>query len=104
MTRHTILFLAANPLGADRLAPDEEARVSQEELERTGHRDRLEFATRWPAQPPELVRELRELERRVVHLIGRACEPGRNETPRRDIAGERGVIDGDHQSGGRALT
>jgi hypothetical protein len=39
MTKHTILFLAANPLGTDRLALDQEARAIQVELERSGHRD-----------------------------------------------------------------
>jgi hypothetical protein len=32
MKKHTILFLAANPLGTDRLALDREARAIQVEL------------------------------------------------------------------------
>jgi hypothetical protein len=35
LTKHTILLLAANPLGTDWLALDEEARAIQEELERS---------------------------------------------------------------------
>ena len=36
--KHTILFLAANPLGIDRLALDREARAIQVELERSDFR------------------------------------------------------------------
>ncbi len=35
MTKHTILFLAANPLGTDRLVLDREAHAIQAELERS---------------------------------------------------------------------
>ena len=47
MTKHTILFVAANPWGTDRLALDEEARAMQEQLERSGNRDQFELVTRW---------------------------------------------------------
>ncbi|TMQ05534.1 MAG: tyrosine-protein phosphatase [Deltaproteobacteria bacterium] len=67
MPKHTILFLAANPLGTDRLALDEEARAIPEELERSGHRDQFELVTRWAARPFDLLRELRKLKPTVVH-------------------------------------
>ena len=44
MTKHTILFLAANPVGTDRLALDEEARAIQEDFDRSGHRDKFDGA------------------------------------------------------------
>ncbi len=53
--KHTILFLAANPTGTDRLALDREARAIHEELERSGHRDRFELQTRWAAEPLDLM-------------------------------------------------
>jgi hypothetical protein len=59
--KHTILFLAANPLGTDRVALDREARAIQVELERSGFRDRFELVTRWAAEPLDLLRELRKL-------------------------------------------
>jgi len=68
MTKHTILFLAANPLGTDRLALDREAHAIQAELERSGHRDQFELVTRWAAQPLDLLRELRKLRPSVVHF------------------------------------
>jgi hypothetical protein len=55
LNKHTILFLAANPVGTDRLALDEEARAIQAELERSGHHDKIELVTRWAAQPMDLL-------------------------------------------------
>jgi hypothetical protein len=70
MTKHTILFLAANPSGTSRLALDREARSIQVELERSGFRDRFELATRWATEPLDLLRELRKLKPTVVHFSG----------------------------------
>jgi CHAT domain len=90
MKRHTILFLAANPNGTDRLALDQEARSIQIEMERSGYRDCFEFVTRWAVEPLDLLRELRKLRPTVVHFSGhggtnaaRAQQPG--SAPRRDI-------------------
>ena len=71
MTKHTLLFLAANPHGTDGRVLDREARAIQVELERSGHRDRFEFVTRWAAEPLDLLRELRKLRPTVVHFSGR---------------------------------
>jgi hypothetical protein len=104
MKKHTILFLAANPLGTDRLALDQEARAIQMELERSGHRDQFELVTRWAAQPLDLLRELRRLKPTVVHFSGHGGPnitgggpPG--QAPRRDVVGEPGPLDGEHQRG-----
>jgi CHAT domain len=70
MTKHIILFLAANPSETDRLALDREARAIHAELKRSGHRDRFVFETRWAAEPLDLLRELRELKPTVVHFSG----------------------------------
>ncbi|TMQ02767.1 MAG: CHAT domain-containing protein [Deltaproteobacteria bacterium] len=104
MTKHTILFLAANPLGTDRLALDEEARAIQEELERSGHRDQFELVTRWAVRPLDLLRELRKLKPTIVHFSGHggrgeAGEPRSGAGARRDIVGEPGAVDGDRQHG-----
>src|SRR6185503_10716012 len=71
--RHTILFLAANPLGTDGLALDREARAIQVELERSGFRDSFVLETRWAAEPVDLLRELRRLKPTVVHFSGQGC-------------------------------
>lgn len=76
MKKHTILFLAANPSGTDRLALDKEARAIQVELERSGFRNRFEFVTRWAAEPLDLLRELRRLKPTVVHFSGHGSQGG----------------------------
>jgi hypothetical protein len=93
LTKHTILFLAANPLGTDRLALDQEARSIQVALERSGHRDRFELVTRWAAQPLDLLDELRKLKPTVVHFSGhsRRGEPGE---PRPGARAHRDIVDG----------
>jgi diguanylate cyclase (GGDEF)-like protein len=79
LTKHTILFLAANPTGTDRFALDQEARAIQVELERSGFRDCFELVTRWAAEPLDLLRELRKLRPTVIHFSGHS---------RRGAAGE----------------
>jgi hypothetical protein len=93
--KHTILFLAANPADTGRLELDREAHDIHAELERTGHRDRFEFVTRWAVEPLDLLRELRKLRPTVVHFSGHggsmlAAPP--SGQPRRDvIAGKTGA-------------
>jgi hypothetical protein len=101
LTKHTILFLAANPLGTDRLALDEEARAIQEELERSGHRDRFELVTRWAVRPLDLLRELRKLKPAIVHFSGHGgCGELRSGTAAsRDVVAAPDVLDGDQQHG-----
>ncbi len=74
MTKHTILFLAANPSGVDGLV--REARSIQAELKRSGYRDRFEFVTRWAVEPLDLLRELREVKPTVVHFSGHGGQDG----------------------------
>src|SRR5215471_3600211 len=102
--KHTILFLAANPLGTDRLALDREARAIQVELERSGFRDSFELVTRWAAEPLDLLRELRKLKPTVVHFSG----PGSPDVagardpaagPQRDVTAEHSPVDRAPQHG-----
>jgi hypothetical protein len=103
MTKHTILFLAANPIGTDRIALDREARAIQVELERSGYRDRFELVTRWAVEPQDLLRELRKLKPTVVHFSGhggnRASGDQRPERTRRDIVGDPGSGHSESQHG-----
>ena len=75
MGKHTILFLAANPSGTDRLALDREARAIRQELERAGFRDCFELKSRWAVEPLDLLSELRKLKPTVVHVSGHGGEP-----------------------------
>lgn len=100
MEKHTILFLAANPSGTDKLALDREARAIQLELERSGYRDHFEFATRWAVQPLDLLHELRKLKPTVVHFSGHGGKNVGGEQrllPRRDVVGGELGLDGGKQ-------
>jgi hypothetical protein len=106
LTKHTILFLAANPHPTDRLAflaLDQEARAIQVELERSGHRDHFELVTRWAAQPLDLLRELRKLKPTVVHFSGHGgrLEPdeSRPVPAQRDVVGVQGAHNGEPPQG-----
>jgi hypothetical protein len=110
--KHTILFLAANPtgttgtdgMGLDQLALDREARAIQKELKSAGYRDCFEFVTRWAVEPLDLLRELRDLKPTVVHFAGHggqnAGEQRPGQVPRRDIASELHIHDGEQQQHG----
>jgi len=102
--KHTILFLAANPLGTDRLGLDREARAIQVELERSGFRDSFELVTRWAAEPLDLLRELRKLKPAVVHFSGHGSSgvAGARDSaagPHRDIVVDHSGIDRAAQHG-----
>jgi hypothetical protein len=101
--KHTILFLAANPLGTDRLALDREARAIQVELERSGFRDRFELVTRWAVEPLDLLRELRKVKPTVVHFSGHgtagAAGHAPGPEPHRDVNTRPGYGGGDSGSG-----
>jgi len=95
--KHRILFLAANPLGTDRLALDQEVRAIQVELERSGYRDCFDFVIRWAAEPLDLLRELRRLKPTVVHFSGHGGRGVAGEHVR-DLVSHRDVVTeiGDH--------
>ena len=84
MTKHTILFLAANPSRTDRRAFDQVAKAIHEELERGDCRDMFAFEARWAPEPLDLLRELRKLAPAVVHFSGRGDETGLIFHGRRD--------------------
>jgi WD40 repeat protein len=90
--KHTILFLAANPVGTDRLALDQEAREIQAELERSGFRDSFELVTRWAVQPLDLLRELRKIRPTVVHFSGHGCRGAAAGARRAGLAPHRDVV------------
>lgn len=92
LTKHTILFLAANPAGTNWLALGREARAIQEELDRSSQGHKFELVTRWAVQPKDLLNELRRLKPTVVHFSGH----GRRHVPG---AADEGVTDAENTSG-----
>src|SRR5215831_11536038 len=108
MKKHTILFLAANPLGTCEAALADEARAIQAELELAGHRDRFEFVTRWAVQPLDLLRELRKLKPTVVHFTGHRSRSTRetspaSDTPHHDVTGDLDIENRELQQQGLFL-
>jgi hypothetical protein len=102
--KHTILFLAANPLGTDPRALDREARAIQVELERSGFRHRFELVTRWAAEPLDLLRELRKLKPTVIHFSGHGAPEAAGENrsgplSRRDVGSEPSHEGGEQRPG-----
>lgn len=96
LSKHIILFLAADPRGTADVGPGREARTIQDALERSGQRDRFELITRWAVQPLDLLHELRKREPTVVHISGQGASSGQqpDSGTRRDIAAEFGRLDG----------
>jgi hypothetical protein len=95
LTKHTILFLAANPLGTDRLALDEEERGIRVALARDRRREAFDLVTRWAGCPLDLLDELHKLKPMAVHSGGHGgtasdCAQGHDvtslETPTRERA------------------
>jgi len=88
--KRTILFLAANPRGTDRLALDEECAAIEQELRLTAGRDDFEFRSRWAIGVDDLIRCLNELSPTVLHFSGHGnrdgtATAGALASPQRDV-------------------
>jgi len=70
MTKHVILFLAANPQGSSPLKVAEECAEIQRELKMARNRDDFQFESRWAVGIDELMRHLEELDPTVIHFSG----------------------------------
>jgi hypothetical protein len=70
MTKHVILFLAANPSRSSRLALDEECAAIERELRMTAHRDDFEFCSKWAVTVDDMMRHLGELQPTIIHFSG----------------------------------
>ncbi|HEX3761327.1 MAG TPA: CHAT domain-containing protein [Kofleriaceae bacterium] len=102
--KNTILFLAANPLGTDHVALDEEARAIQAAIERSRYRRRFRFVTRWAVESTDLLRELYRLKPTIVHFSGHAVHGPAPETSSPttrdcDVGSVPGIRDGEPQQG-----
>jgi hypothetical protein len=68
--KHTILYVAANPRGTDKLALDRECEALQNELRLTDDRDYFEFHSRWAVGVDHLMRALNEMSPTILHFSG----------------------------------
>jgi nucleoside phosphorylase len=91
--KHTILYVAANPLDTDRLALDEECAAIERELRMTTGRDDFDFRSKWAVSVDELMRHLNELQPTVLHFSGHGAKEGagssaRSRVPQRHISAD----------------
>jgi hypothetical protein len=94
--KRTILFLAANPRGTDKLALDEECAAIEQELRLAAGRDDFEFRSRWAVGVDDLMRCLNELSPTVLHFSGHGSRgPARTTdalaSPQRHFAASPGA-------------
>jgi hypothetical protein len=87
MTRHVILFLAANPSRSSPLALDQECAAIERELRMAVHRDDFEFHSKWAVTVDDMMRHLVELSPTILHFSGHGAGPGGTSVAgRRDVA------------------
>jgi hypothetical protein len=66
----TILFVAANPSGTERVLLDQEYSLLDKQLRMSARRDELALHAIWAASPLDLVRTLNDTKPAVVHFAG----------------------------------
>jgi len=71
-----ILFLAANPLGTDRLKLDEEIRAITEKVYASEYRDYLQIESSWAIRPDDLLQSLNRHRPHIVHFSGHGSQTG----------------------------
>jgi hypothetical protein len=110
--KHTILYVAANPRGTDRLALDRECEALQHELRLTADRDYFEFHSRWAVGVDHLMRALNEMSPAILHFSGHcsvASTANSHGGTHRDVQSPCGAgillegLDGAQHVGHRAL-
>lgn len=72
--RIVVLFLAANPLNADQLRLDEEARAIAQTIRSAKHRDAVTLESCWAIRPPDVLLAINEYEPTIVHFSGHGTD------------------------------
>src|SRR5690606_29035707 len=70
----TVLFMASNPLNAQQLRLDEEAREIQEMIRKSDHRDSVLFKTRWATRALDVIQAIKEENPTVIHFSGHGSD------------------------------
>jgi hypothetical protein len=76
MNKIKVLFLAANPLGTDRLNLDEEIRAITEKVYASEYRDYLQVESSWAIRPDDLLQLLNRHKPHIVHFSGHGSQTG----------------------------
>ncbi|TKC14752.1 CHAT domain-containing protein [Robertmurraya kyonggiensis] len=69
-----VLFMASNPLDAQPLRLDEEARAIQEMIRKSEHRDSVSFETRWATRALDVIQAINEEEPTIIHFSGHGSD------------------------------
>ena len=72
----TILVLAANPKGTERLRLDEEVKKIEQGLERSKRRDQFKLVVKWAVTDDDLRRAMLDNEPEIVHFSGHGTGTG----------------------------
>ncbi|WP_227512607.1 MULTISPECIES: hypothetical protein [Marinobacter] len=72
--RIMVLFLASNPVDAQQLRLDEEARSIGDMIRKAKHRDSVSFESRWAVQPMDVLQAINELSPTIVHFSGHGSD------------------------------
>jgi hypothetical protein len=70
------LFLAANPIGTQQLALDEEIREITNKIRLSDARDVLELVSVWAVRPDDLLQYLNQYKPQIVHFSGHGSDAG----------------------------
>lgn len=95
MTKHRILFLAANPDRSSPLELGEECAAIERELGLAVHRDDFEFRSKWAVTIDDMMRHLMELRPTIIHFSGHGAgkATGASSAGTRDIVPPRAPAD-----------
>lgn len=69
-----VLFLASNPVDAQQLRLDEEARSIGDMIRKAKHRDSVSFESRWAVQPMDVLQAINELNPTIIHFSGHGSD------------------------------
>ena len=72
----TLLILAANPKGTERLRLDEEVKKIEQGLERSKRRDQFKLVVKWAVTDDDLRRAMLDNEPEIVHFSGHGSGVG----------------------------
>jgi hypothetical protein len=110
VSKHLILFLAANPKDTSRLDLERECAAIEHELHLARHGSDFEFRSKWVVTVDEMARHLIDLDPAIVHFSGHgrrgARGPSAGSGPSRDgmLRGESGIYLHDEHQGVQLVT
>lgn len=101
MTKHRILFLAANPTRTTGVSLEEECAAIERELRMTTHRDDFDFRSKWAVTVDEMMRHLVELQPTILHFSGHGANPAGSPV---NPTGKSGIFLLDERGGPQLVT